>query len=139
MVGVGVNLASPPPNAPHATSLAEHGVVATPNDLLSHLDAAMQSWLGVWNEGAGFEAVRRAWLARAGNRGDHMTVHAGDDVVSGRFAGLDGDGALLIDTQEGPRRRFSFGDVTFNPPDVPRRINSGNAAPLGGQASSKAG
>jgi len=118
VIGVGVNLARPPATLPNATSLADHGVSARPRDFFPHLDDAMRTWLHVWNDSSGFVAIRRAWLARAGAAGDRMTVHAGDEVVAGRFAGLDRDGALLIDTDAG-RRRMTFGDVKLHPPGVP--------------------
>ena len=63
-------------------------------------------WLGVWRR-EGFEAVRGAWLAKAGPLGAPVDVRLGEELVSGRFAGLDRDGALLLDTDRGARRIVS--------------------------------
>ncbi len=116
VIGVGLNLAHHPAGIPYATSLSANGITIRPLDMLEFLAAAMEVWLGVWNEGLGFEAIRRAWLARAGAIGEPMAVHAGDTRVQGLFAGLDVDGALLLDDEAGRRRRFTFGDVTLIEP-----------------------
>ena len=46
-------------------------------------------------------------LAQAGPLGATVDVRLGDGLASGRFAGLDRDGALLLDTADGPRRIVS--------------------------------
>ena len=55
----------------------------------------------------GFETVRAAWLAKAGPLGAEVDVKLGDGLVRGRFAGLDREGALLLDTASGPRKIVS--------------------------------
>ena len=55
----------------------------------------------------GFETVRAAWLAKAGPIGVEVDVKLGEELVSGRFAGLDREGALLLDTAAGPRKIVS--------------------------------
>ena len=63
----------------------------------------------VWPSG-GATASRRcapAWLAKAGPLGAEVDVKLGDELVRGRFAGLDREGALLLETAAGPRRIVS--------------------------------
>jgi len=48
--------------------------------------------------------VRAAWLAKAGPIGLEVDVKLGEELVRGRFAGMDGEGALLLDTPAGPRK-----------------------------------
>ena len=55
----------------------------------------------------GFATVRREWLAKAGPLGAEVDVRLGEGLVRGRFAGLDREGALLLDTAEGPRKIVS--------------------------------
>jgi BirA family biotin operon repressor/biotin-[acetyl-CoA-carboxylase] ligase len=57
--------------------------------------------------------VREAWLERAGPLGEAMSVNAASGPVSGTFGGLDADGALLLDTDDGRQLSFTFGDVTL--------------------------
>lgn len=114
MVGVGVNVQAPPDLSDRrATSLGEHGSDITSDAFAVELAGAADRWLAVWRSGAGFGAIRAAWLERAGPEGEPMMVNAGDGPVRGAFAGLDTDGALLLLDADGRRRRFSFGDVTL--------------------------
>ena len=43
--------------------------------------------------------------------GRAMAVTAGSQRFRGAYSGLDVDGALLLTTDDGRMRRFSFGDV----------------------------
>ena len=72
--------------------------------------------LSVWDRGAGFPRIRAAWMERATPIGTPMTVNAGTDLLAGTFAGLDTDGALLLQDTQGFRRRFTFGDVMLAAP-----------------------
>ncbi len=99
VVGIGINLAQrdfPAPLA-DATSVAlETGAVPDRDVLLDALGQALTQWRGVLEE-AGFEPLRRAWLARAATIGRR--------VIAGGRAGvaidLAPDGALVIETSEG--------------------------------------
>ena len=113
VIGVGLNLASPPAELGAATSLACHGLSLSPREALCFLGDAMDLWLNTWNDGEGFARVREAWLARGGAVGEPQTVHAGADLVQGRFAGLDAEGALIVADAAGHERRFTFGDVAL--------------------------
>jgi len=114
VIGVGINLATAPADlAGFATSLAAHGIVLSSHEALSLLAGAMDTWLKVWDEGAGFDRVRTAWLERAGSLGEPLSVHGADGPIEGRFAGLSPDGALLITGSDGQERRIRFGDVTL--------------------------
>lgn len=113
VIGIGINIASKPelPGRPTAC-LAEHGAAPEPAALLAVLARSMDAWLGIWAEGSGFAAVREAWLLRAHPLGEPMNIDTGEERVSGAFAGLDMDGALMLDTDAGVRR-FTFGDVSL--------------------------
>lgn len=113
-VGIGINVAARADVAGRPTAaLADLGIAPTPSEVLLALDDALLSWLAVWSAGAGFADLRRAWLDRAGPAGEPMLVNAGEGAVAGAFAGLDQDGALLLDAASGERRRFAWGDVTL--------------------------
>jgi len=116
-IGIGLNLAHAPSDPPNATSLRAHGIEIAPLAMLDRLARAMESWLAAWREGEGFPLVRQAWLDGAGPLGEPMSVNTGHGPETGRYAGIDADGALLMDGAAG-RRRFTFGDVTL--PGGPR-------------------
>jgi BirA family biotin operon repressor/biotin-[acetyl-CoA-carboxylase] ligase len=116
VIGIGINVASAPVVGDRAaTHLAAHGATADAESVLALLAARMAHWLGTWRAGAGFAAVRDAWSERAVPIGRPLEIKTSDGPVAGTFAGLDHDGALLIDLPSAGRRRFTHGDVTMHP------------------------
>ncbi len=114
VIGIGINLAGHPGDLGRAvTHLAAHGCPTTPERMLEALAVAMETWLGRWNNGAGFGLVREAWLQRAGAVGELMTVNTGRETVEGNFLGIDAEGALVLRDQGGIDRRFTYGDVAL--------------------------
>lgn len=114
VIGVGLNLAAHPQIAGRdVTSLAAHAVGVSPVQALHGLDAALASALTTWDAGQGFAAIRQSWLQRCGPLGEGLTVHLPQGDMTGGFAGLDADGALLVEIEGGERRRCTYGDVTI--------------------------
>ncbi len=69
-------------------------------------------------ERSGFASIRERWLALNAFQGEQVFVTLGDEVIVGHMAGVDGSGALLLDTVSG-RRVFNGGEVSL------RRVTSG--------------
>jgi BirA family transcriptional regulator, biotin operon repressor / biotin---[acetyl-CoA-carboxylase] ligase len=114
VIGVGLNLVSAPDDLGRAaTFLAGHGLKLSPREALCFLAQTMNECIELWDNGGGFAQVREAWLDRAGDLGEALTVNAAGGPVTGSFAGLDDTGALLIDDADGRQLSFSFGDVSF--------------------------
>jgi BirA family transcriptional regulator, biotin operon repressor / biotin---[acetyl-CoA-carboxylase] ligase len=114
VIGVGLNLvASPDDLGRAATFLADHALALSPREALCFLAQTMSDWIGIWDNGKGFAPVREAWLARAGCPGEALTVNTAGGPVTGSFAGIDNDGALLIDDADGRQLSFTFGDVSL--------------------------
>ena len=117
VIGIGINLAWHPTDIDRpATHLNAHGVEVTPDAMLAALAAAVQSWLDVWQGGAGFTRVRAAWLERAGPIGEAAEVNTGAERIRGTFLGLAADGALLLRDVHGLQRTITYGDVTLAEP-----------------------
>lgn len=104
VAGIGVNVGF----APQLPEMRYPGSAlgGTVEAALEVLAAALARRLADWRR-AGFAAVRAAWLAQAGPLGAEVDVKLGEGLVSGRFAGLDPEGALLLETADGPRRIVS--------------------------------
>ena len=122
VMGFGLNLASHPHALDQtATHLGAHGCSASPQSALSVLAHALRHWLQIWQEGADFAAIRAAWLQRAGSLGEPLAVRVSTDStvprVTGRYAGLDQSGALLLNHADGSRSRHIQGDVALCPID----------------------
>jgi len=113
VVGVGVNVASAPSDTPYpATSLVAEGAEdASIETVLGSFARHFLRWRDLWFE-RGFAPLRAAWLARAQGLGGPVEVQFENRRLSGRFADLDADGALLLeDTAGGGLRRIAAGDV----------------------------
>jgi BirA family biotin operon repressor/biotin-[acetyl-CoA-carboxylase] ligase len=114
VIGIGINLVSHPSGLGRAaTNLAAHGVSVTPEAMLGILAQTIQRWLGVWDCGRGFAAVRAAWLERGGAVGESLTVDTGRERIAGTFLDLDASGALVMRDTLGLERKLTFGDVTL--------------------------
>jgi BirA family transcriptional regulator, biotin operon repressor / biotin---[acetyl-CoA-carboxylase] ligase len=111
IVGVGINLVSAPVNAEFpATSIAAEG--PRPPEPAAMLEAFVwqfDSWARCWRM-EGFAPVRLAWRTRARGLGEPIRVHLESATLHGRFADIDQQGVLLLDTPDG-RRYISAGDV----------------------------
>ena len=117
MVGIGINLAWHPADIGRpATHLAAHGVDVTPEAMLQALAPAMQSWLDVWQGGAGFARVRAAWLERAGPVGEAATVDTGAERIGGTFLDLDARRRAAAARCARPAAQVTYGDVTLAEP-----------------------
>jgi len=101
-IGIGVNCAAHPDDTPYpATDLAHAGALASPEQVLGALGAAMERRLSQWQRGDGFAGIRADWLKRAAGLGDDIRVRLPDRDLGGRFGGLDDDGRLLLQQADG--------------------------------------
>jgi len=104
VAGIGVNVGFAPqlPEMRYPGAALGGSVEAA----LEGLARALAGRLADWRRD-GFEAVRAAWLAKAGPLGTEVDVRLGEELVRGHFAGLDREGALLLDTTAGLRKIVS--------------------------------
>ena len=104
VAGIGVNVGF----APQLPEMRYPGAAlgGSVETALEKLAAALSARLAEWRR-EGFATVRAAWLAKAGPIGTEVDVKLGEELVRGRFAGLDREGALLLDTAAGPRKIVS--------------------------------
>jgi len=96
-IGIGVNCRAHPQAAEHpATDFAAEGVDMPAAALFEGLAAAMAARLAQWDRGAGFAAIRTAWLERADGLGQPIRVRLGEREASGIFAAIDAAGRLML-------------------------------------------
>ena len=107
--GFGVNLA-------HAPSIARRKVAhlggrLTPQAFAPLLAGSMARMLTLWRTSPP-DAFAQAWLARAHRVGTALNVHvSADETVSGKFAGIEADGALRLLVENGIEELVRAGDV----------------------------
>ena len=108
-VGFGVNLAEAPRLSGRAT--ASLGRRIGPKAFAPLLATAFARLLGLWRSSEP-ALLAQAWLARAHPVGTRLSVHSGkDEVASGRFDGLEPDGALRLVLDDGMISIVRAGDV----------------------------
>ncbi|MGE5477140.1 MAG: biotin--[acetyl-CoA-carboxylase] ligase [Bacteroidales bacterium] len=115
IVGIGVNVvAAPPPGELlyPATALAELGYSGDDLDVLAAFAGHFGPLVGEWRRD-GFAPIREAWLHRARGVGEPVVVRLEGETLTGLFAGLDAEGALLLDQPSHGLRRIMAGDVYF--------------------------
>src|SRR5262249_18809260 len=113
IVGIGVNVVGHPSIAEYrTTSLREAGALELDAPaLLRRIAAALHQGVEAWHR-YGFGTVRAAWLRDAVGLGEPLAVRVDDVLLTGRFADLAEDGALVIETAEGARRIIA-GDLVL--------------------------
>lgn len=109
VVGFGVNLASAP-DLPDRETASLNGEVV-PQAFAPLLAGSFSRLLGLWRQSEP-ALIAQAWLARAHPIGTPLSVHAGsDDIHSGRFDGIEPDGALRLRRDNGALDIVRAGDV----------------------------
>jgi BirA family transcriptional regulator, biotin operon repressor / biotin---[acetyl-CoA-carboxylase] ligase len=114
VVGIGTNVVSAPEGTPTpATSLAALGVHVGAEELFAELSDAWAQFRGIWNNGRGFDEIRRLWLERATGLGQPVAVRTDSSTVEGTFDTIDGSGCMIVRTSDGRLVPISAGDVYF--------------------------
>jgi BirA family transcriptional regulator, biotin operon repressor / biotin---[acetyl-CoA-carboxylase] ligase len=112
VVGVGLNCAHHPAGTSYrATDLAAEGAKVAPEELFRALSGTMVARLDQWDRGAGFAAIRAAWLAHAAGMGDEIVVRLADRELTGRFESLDAAGRLMLRLPGGALEAITAGEV----------------------------
>ena len=111
VIGFGVNLASAPdlPDRPSASLSGR----TTPQAFAPLLVGRFARLLQLWRTTEP-PFLAQAWLSRAHPVGTRLTVHSSsDDWVSGRFDGIEPDGALRLRLEGGSLEIVRAGDVAL--------------------------
>ncbi|MDP6572534.1 MAG: biotin--[acetyl-CoA-carboxylase] ligase [Rhodospirillales bacterium] len=114
VIGVGVNVAHfPEATETPATSLWAEGCTwLSVQQILEAYCTALLSWKERLLD-EGFGPVRERWLGLAKGLGEPIEVRLDKEILTGRFAGVDADGALILEGTDGGRHLIGAGDVFF--------------------------
>ncbi len=122
VIGCGVNCARHPQDTrPRASNLLAEGFEVTPDGLFAEFSKHMADRLAVWDNGAGFSAIRTAWLARATGLGEAIEVRLPQTTIEGVFIGLDATGRLIL-RQGAGERLVSAGELFFDTAATEKRL-----------------
>jgi BirA family biotin operon repressor/biotin-[acetyl-CoA-carboxylase] ligase len=110
IIGIGLNVLEAPSNAAYkTTTIVANGGIASVDGARDILLDRLGKHLATWRAD-GFAPIREQWLNRSYPVGAAIRVNSASQSVAGHFAGLDMDGALLLDTPQG-RQRIVAGEV----------------------------
>ena len=110
-VGFGVNLAKAPALADRQA--ADLGGRVDPQAFAPLLAGSFSRLLALWRSSEP-ALLAQAWLARAHRPGTRLSVHSNnDEIVSGRFEGIEADGALILRRDDGNTDIIRAGDVSL--------------------------
>lgn len=116
VIGIGINLALPPgadvPSALGITDVATHVAQPVAREPLAALILAELASLLDRYAVHGFPAVREAWQKRNAFADLPVRIEGDGSELSGRCLGVDQDGALLVETDQGVCRVLS-GEVSL--------------------------
>jgi BirA family biotin operon repressor/biotin-[acetyl-CoA-carboxylase] ligase len=117
IVGIGVNVASSPDGLAYPTTSLDRvlGAQCSASSLFQRLVRRFDEALEVWSRGAGFAAIRSAWLASAANLGGRVRVANAHGSREGLFEGLDELGRMRL-TRDGAVETIESADVSLIAP-----------------------
>jgi BirA family biotin operon repressor/biotin-[acetyl-CoA-carboxylase] ligase len=110
IMGIGLNVLEAPSNTAYkTTTIVASGGIASVDGARDILLDRIGRLFAVW-QAEGFTPIREQWLDRSYPLGAAIRASSAGQPVAGHFAGLDVDGALLLDTPQG-LQRIVAGDV----------------------------
>ena len=110
VVGIGLNVLEAPANVAYkTTTIVANGGIASVDGARDILLERLGQHLAVW-QADGFAPIREQWLGRSYPIGAAIRTNSAGQPIAGHFAGLDVDGALLLDTPQG-RQRIVAGEI----------------------------
>mgnify|MGYP003575408965 CR=1 FL=1 len=116
VLGIGLNVnysvaAMPEELRARATSMAAStGTQVSRESVLARLIQDIDRCYGELEE-SGFEILRRRWETHFDLRGRRIQVELDGQPLTGRALGIDGEGALILEDEQGRRRSIVAGDV----------------------------
>jgi BirA family biotin operon repressor/biotin-[acetyl-CoA-carboxylase] ligase len=109
VIGMGVNVSAAPDDGAilKGVTLSDISAQEIAEQFLIRLTKRLVEW-----RADGFSPVRKAWLAKARGLESRITVRLPRSEVHGIFKGIDEDGCLILDTDNG-QQKIASGDVFF--------------------------
>ncbi|MGM0423241.1 MAG: biotin--[acetyl-CoA-carboxylase] ligase, partial [Pseudomonadota bacterium] len=109
VMGMGVNVNTAPADGAALKEAVREDITAAElaEWFLAHLNKGLIQW-----RSEGFPPVREAWLAKAHGLESRITVRLPQSEQQGVFKGIDQDGCLILETENG-RQKIASGDVFF--------------------------
>ena len=118
ILGIGVNLNVDEEMFPKeirnvAVSLKEEmGQTVSRKAFLASLLQELEKWYSILSEGGG-TVILKSWRDRAHLKGRQVKVTSFGETIAGLAIDVDSDGALILETEDGKRKRVLAGDIEY--------------------------
>jgi BirA family transcriptional regulator, biotin operon repressor / biotin---[acetyl-CoA-carboxylase] ligase len=124
-IGCGINVEHAPQGLPYpASSLRQLGRPVFVNKVFAAYREELSAALALWNNGKGFEAIRKEWQAHAIGIGERVAMSTGEVMVEGTYEGIAEDGALILIKSDGKRHLFHSGDLSTPSLQAMRKVSA---------------
>lgn len=101
LIGCGANVTTYPLKTRYpATSFQNEGVYLSLEEVLHRIVSSFQRYISLWQR-AGFPPINDLWMKDAVGLGTRITFDVQGKVHEGIFKGIDGEGALMLETPQG--------------------------------------
>ena len=109
-IGLGINVACKP-SGMNATSLDDYAMVTPVEEILRAVCRSFEHWYQIWQQD-GFSPIRERWLEAAHRLDEPIEIRFPDGTsIDGTFRGLDQDGALTLEQNDGKTVLIAAGEV----------------------------
>lgn len=111
LIGVGVNITNAPSEKSKVLDVVHGGNITTQN-LLSLILDAFDKYQKVFSDG-GRQKIIEEWQSKAWRLGEGIMAKLGREVLKGQFDHIDDIGAMIIQLENGQKRRITAGMLFF--------------------------
>lgn len=115
VVGIGINISKKPKEFEYPVTCIQDykNEITSSDEVLTSLLHSIVHWFRIW-ENDGFDMIRTEWMKRAYKLDGTVEVEGKNgSSAKFKFKGIDAEGAMLLDDENGTRNLYRAGTVRF--------------------------
>ena len=115
VVGIGINISKKPKEFEYPVTCIQDykNEITSSDEVLTSLLHSIVHWFRIW-ENDGFDMIRTEWMKRAYKLDGTVEVEGKNgSSAKFKFRGIDAEGAMLLDDENGTRNLYRAGTVRF--------------------------
>ena len=115
VVGIGINISKKPKEFEYPVTCIQDykNEITSSDEVLTSLLLSFVHWFRIW-ENDGFDMIRTEWMQRAYKLDGTVEVEGKNgSSAKFKFKGIDAEGAMLLDDENGTRNLYRAGTVCF--------------------------
>ena len=115
VMGIGINISKKPKEFEYPVTCIQDykNEITSSDEVLTSLLHSIVHWFRIW-ENDGFDMIRTEWMKRAYKLDGTLEVEGKNgSAAKFKFKGIDAEGAMLLDDENGTRNLYRAGTVRF--------------------------